>query len=150
MMLFWPKCVARIQGHRLKLKEAEAAIINATFLESAARPCTHIDAPEDRAEGEARDDPQMHFSADPDARWVKKVPNPRVATKPSPARIKKASWTRSTPSQPTVLKAQSLGVCRGGSKAQRRPALAPMRLAPSGHSAMRTPSSPQYSARRYQ
>ena len=32
----------------------------------------HIDAPEDRAEGEVPDDPQMHFSADPDARWVKK------------------------------------------------------------------------------
>ena len=41
-------------------------------MESAARPRTHIDAPEDRAEGEAPDDPQMHFSADPDARWVKK------------------------------------------------------------------------------
>ena len=62
----------QIEGHGLKLKEAEAAIIDATLVESAARPRTHIDAPEDRAEGEAPDDPQMHFSADPDARWVKK------------------------------------------------------------------------------
>lgn len=62
----------QIEDHGLKLKEAEAAIIDATLVESAARPRTHIDAPEDRAEGEASDDPQMHFSADPDARWVKK------------------------------------------------------------------------------
>ena len=64
----------QIEDHGLKLKEAEAAIIDATLVESAARPSTHIDAPEDRAEGEARDDPQMYFSADPDARWVKKGP----------------------------------------------------------------------------
>lgn len=62
----------QIEDHGLKLKEAEAAIIDATLVESAARPRTHIDAPEDRAEGEAPDDPQVHFSADPDARWVKK------------------------------------------------------------------------------
>jgi len=62
----------QIEAHGLKLKEAEAAIIDATLVESAARPRTHIEAPEDRAEGDAADDPQMHFSADPDARWVKK------------------------------------------------------------------------------
>ena len=64
-------CV-QIEGHGLKLKEAEAAIIDATLIESAARPRTHIDAPEDRAEGDVPDDPQMYFSADPDARWIKK------------------------------------------------------------------------------
>ena len=53
----------QIEEHGLKLKEAEAAIIDAKLVESAARPGTHIEAP---------DDPQMHFSADPDARWVKK------------------------------------------------------------------------------
>ena len=63
---------AQIEGHGLKLKEAEAAIIDATLIESAARPRTHIDAPEDRAEGDVQDDPQMYFSADPDARWIKK------------------------------------------------------------------------------
>lgn len=62
----------QIEGHGLKLKEAEAAIIDATLVESAARPRTHIEAPQDRAEGDAQDDPYMHFSADPDARWVKK------------------------------------------------------------------------------
>ena len=62
----------QIEEHGLKLKAAEAAIIDATLMESAARPRTHIDPPEDRAEGDAPDDPQMHFSADPDARWVKK------------------------------------------------------------------------------
>ena len=65
----------QIEGHGLKLKEAEAAIIDATLVESAARPRTHIEAPEDRAEDDAPDAPDapdVHFSADPDARWVKK------------------------------------------------------------------------------
>jgi IS5 family transposase len=62
----------QIEGHGLKLKEAEAAIIDATLVESAARPRTHIEATQDRAESGAQDDPNMHFSADPDARWVKK------------------------------------------------------------------------------
>ena len=70
----------QIEAHGLKLKEAEAAIIDATLIEAAARPRTHVDAPRDRAEDGAEDgamegasnDPQVHFSADPDARWVKK------------------------------------------------------------------------------
>ena len=62
----------QIDEHGLKLKEAEAAIIDATLIESAARPRTHIEAPKDRAEGDTPDDPEVHFSADPDARWVKK------------------------------------------------------------------------------
>ena len=62
----------QIEGHGLKLEEAEAAIIDATLVESAARPRPHIEAPQDRAEGAAPDDPDVHFSADPDARWVKK------------------------------------------------------------------------------
>lgn len=62
----------QIEEHGLRLKEAEAAIIDATLVESAARPRTYIEAPEDRAEGEVPDDPQMHFRADPDACWVKK------------------------------------------------------------------------------
>lgn len=62
----------QLEAHGLKLKEAEAAIIDATLIESAARPRTHIEAPQDRAEGEVPNDPEVHFSADPDARWVKK------------------------------------------------------------------------------
>lgn len=62
----------QIEMHGLKLKEAEAAIIDATLVESAARPRSHIEAPHDRAEGDAPDDPDVHFSADPDARRVKK------------------------------------------------------------------------------
>ena len=62
----------QIEAHGLKLREADAAIIDATLIESAARPRTHIDAPQDREESEATDDPEVHFSADPDARWVKK------------------------------------------------------------------------------
>ena len=64
----------QIEGHGLKVKEAEAAIIDATLIESAARPRNHLEAPaEDRAEDEAPDDPvTVVFSADADARWVKK------------------------------------------------------------------------------
>ena len=40
----------QIEEHGLKLKKAEAAIIDATLVENAARPRTPIDAPEDRAE----------------------------------------------------------------------------------------------------
>ncbi len=71
----------QIEGHGLKLKEAEAAIIDATLVESAARPRTHIEAPQDRAEDDAPDDPQMHYSADPDARWIKKGPKSTLGYK---------------------------------------------------------------------
>ncbi|WRQ48125.1 transposase [Rhodobacterales bacterium FZCC0083] len=98
----------QIEAHGLKLKEAEAAIIDATLEESAARPRTHIDAPEDRAEGEAPDDPQMYYSADPDARWVKKGPNPHSATRPLPARMRKDLSIRSTPPLPTRPRAPNL------------------------------------------
>jgi IS5 family transposase len=64
----------QLEDHGLKLRESEAAIIDATLVESAARPRTHIEAPpEDRAESEAPDEPAtVIFSADNDARWVKK------------------------------------------------------------------------------
>lgn len=64
----------QIEGHGLKVKEAQAAIIDATLIESAARPRSHVEAPaEDRAEDEAPDEPaRVVFSADDDARWIKK------------------------------------------------------------------------------
>jgi len=62
----------RIEDHGLKLKEAEAAIIDATLVKSAARPRTCIEAPKDRAEGDTPDGPDVHFSADRDARWLRK------------------------------------------------------------------------------
>ncbi len=66
----------QIEAHGLKLQEAEAAIIDATLVESAARtdnrPRRYSDAPQDREEEEAPDDPEVHCSADPDAQWVKK------------------------------------------------------------------------------
>jgi len=65
----------QIEEHGLKVKRAEAAI------ESAARPRKHIVAPEDRAEDDAPDDPIEHFSADPDARWVKKGSKPTLRFK---------------------------------------------------------------------
>lgn len=62
----------QLEEHGLKLKVAAAAIIDATLIESAARPRNHIDPPQHRAEDEAPDAPDVRFSADPDARWVKK------------------------------------------------------------------------------
>ena len=64
----------QIEGHGLKMKEADAAIIDATLIASAARRRTHVEAPpEDRAESEVPDEPAtVIFSADNDARWVKK------------------------------------------------------------------------------
>ena len=38
----------RSEDHGLKLQEAEAVIVDATPVKSAARPRTHIDAPQDR------------------------------------------------------------------------------------------------------
>lgn len=63
---------AQIEAHGLKLKEAEAVHIDATLVESAARPRPHIEAPQDRAGNDASDAPAVHVSADPDARWVRK------------------------------------------------------------------------------
>ena len=62
----------QIEDHGLKLKEAEAAIIDATLVKSAARPRTCIEAPKGRAEGDTPDGPDVHFSADRDARWLRK------------------------------------------------------------------------------
>jgi IS5 family transposase len=63
-----------IENHGLKVKEAAAAIIDATLTESAAHPRTHVKAPtEDWAEDESPDEPAtVIFSADHDARWIKK------------------------------------------------------------------------------
>lgn len=64
----------QIEGHGLKVKEAGAAIIDATLIETAARPRTYVEAPaEDRAENATPDAPAtVSFSADDDARWLKK------------------------------------------------------------------------------
>jgi len=62
----------QIEAHGLKLRAADAAIIDATLIEIAARARTYVDAPQDRAEGDPPFDSQVHFSADPDPRGVKK------------------------------------------------------------------------------
>jgi IS5 family transposase len=61
----------QIENHGLKLHQAEAAIIGATLIESAAHPRTQIKAPLDREKGDIQEDPQIRFSADEDARWAK-------------------------------------------------------------------------------
>ena len=52
----------RSEDHGLKLQEAEAVIVDAAPVKSAARPRTHIDAPQDRAEDEAADDPDIYWT----------------------------------------------------------------------------------------
>ena len=47
----------QLEDHGLKLKEAEAAIIDVTLVEIAARPRPHIGALQDRAEGDVSDAP---------------------------------------------------------------------------------------------
>ena len=56
------------------MKEASAAIIDATLTESAVHPHTHVEVPvEDWAEDETPDEPAcVVFSSDHDARWIKK------------------------------------------------------------------------------
>ena len=72
----------RLEGHGLTSKQAGAAIIDATSIESAARAHSHVEAPEDRAEGDARAEPNVQFSADPDARWVKNPAEGRKQNNP--------------------------------------------------------------------
>ena len=52
----------RSEDHGLKLQETEAVIVDATPVKSAARPRSHIDAPQDRAEDEAADDPDIYWT----------------------------------------------------------------------------------------
>ena len=64
----------QIENYGLKVKEASAAIIDATLIESAVHPRTHVEVPvEDWAEDETPDEPAcVVFSSDHDARWIKK------------------------------------------------------------------------------
>ena len=68
----------QLEEHGLKLRAAEAAIIDATLIASAARPRSHVEGiAQDRAEEETPPDPppgvpEVRHSADPDATWVKK------------------------------------------------------------------------------
>jgi transposase, IS5 family len=64
----------QIKNHKLKVKETAAGIIDATLIESAAHPRTHVKASaENRAENENPDEPAaVVFSNDHDARWIEK------------------------------------------------------------------------------
>lgn len=64
----------QLEEHGLKVREAEAAIIDATLIASAARPRSHVEGiAEDRAEDETPPDPpDIRHSADPDATWAGK------------------------------------------------------------------------------
>ena len=100
----------QIENHGLKVKEADAAIIDATLIESAAHPRTHVDAP---AEDRAEDETPMTLSllslvpiTTPDgSRRVVKV---CWATKALRAVMKKGLWTKSTPRLLMPVRAHSL------------------------------------------
>ena len=64
----------QLAGHGLKVERAPVAVVDATIVESAARPRRHVEVmAEDRAEDAAPEMPVTErLSADPDARWLKK------------------------------------------------------------------------------
>ncbi len=64
----------QLAGHGLKVERAPVAVVDATIVESAARPRRHVEVmAEDRAEDAAPEMPVTErLSADPDARWLQK------------------------------------------------------------------------------
>jgi IS5 family transposase len=59
----------------LKIESSKGAVVDATIIQSAARPnrlLEEVEMPEDRREDEAKAEFQVRDSADPDARWLKK------------------------------------------------------------------------------
>ena len=66
---------SQLESHGLKVKAAEAAIIDATLIRSAARPNQFMESEsiaEDRLEPIEAEYTSMHYSADAEARWIKK------------------------------------------------------------------------------
>ena len=63
----------QLEEHGLKLKKAETAIVDATLIDSSARPNKVLDTiAQDREEDKTGCEIAESLSADPDARWVKK------------------------------------------------------------------------------
>jgi IS5 family transposase len=67
----------QLKVHGLMMEAAPVAVVDATIVESAARPRRQIEAmPEDRREDQAQETPDHpvteRLSADPDAAWLKK------------------------------------------------------------------------------
>ena len=63
----------QLKENNLQVEVAEAAVIDATVIESQAHPETVTDIPEDRDEGDDNDSGiKVSQSKDPDARWLKK------------------------------------------------------------------------------
>ena len=60
----------QLQSQHLQIKPAQAAIIDATLISSAARPRKTYKSLEKDGEIHVQDNPQL--SADPDAKWIKK------------------------------------------------------------------------------
>jgi len=63
----------QLVAHNIMVKEAQAAIIDASIIESAAHPNQTVESiQEDRKENESEPPVVVHQSADPDAAWLKK------------------------------------------------------------------------------
>ena len=64
---------SQLEANHLKIKESHGAVLDATIIESAARPRKVIEnIDEDRNEQEESDEVIVEYSKDKDARWLKK------------------------------------------------------------------------------
>lgn len=64
----------QLEHHGLSIHNAQGAVIDATLIETAARPNKYLDEniPQDRQEDQHNDDPNVVHCKDNDARWLKK------------------------------------------------------------------------------
>jgi transposase, IS5 family len=84
--------------------------VRPTLVENATRPRTHVEVPaEDQAEDEAPDEPAcVVFSADHDARWIKKGRKSMLGYKGLPDAMNKGLWVKSIPRLLILVRAHSL------------------------------------------
>lgn len=62
----------QLENFGLKVKKSKGAILDATIIESAAKPRRHIEIQEDRKENDVESHSKIIESKDPDSRWLKK------------------------------------------------------------------------------
>lgn len=96
--------VSSDRGSGLKIKEADAAIFDATLIERAARPRTHVEyPPEDCAENKAPDEPEtVMLNSDIDAQLDKKGHKGLLGG------VKRGSWMKFIPSLPILAQSRGL------------------------------------------
>lgn len=73
----------QLQAHGLMMQAAPVAVVDATVIESAARPRREIEVmPEDRQEEDTPPSVSERLSVDPDATWLRKGARAGLATRP--------------------------------------------------------------------